>query len=243
MNFEDRVLQHEFKLNDTDDAIIDYIRSHRDSLSSISIQKIAAEVYTVPNAIMRLSRKLGYEGFSQLKVLINAENFGIVKTSTLFNQNITRTLELIDYDAYKDVAAKMHSAKTIHFIGVGDSLYACNTLASSLTCYGYKVGVYDTYNEIEYRLTHCDEKDLVVIVSASGQNEQINTFANKAKERGAFIVSFTHFYENPLAALVDIPMYFCGKDQKVNGYDVTDRTGLMIVLREYVELFWQMYCV
>ena len=30
MNFEERVLFHEFQLNDSDDMIIEYIRKHKD---------------------------------------------------------------------------------------------------------------------------------------------------------------------------------------------------------------------
>ena len=60
MKFEERVLKYEFELNDTDDEIIEYIRKNRNNISKISIQKIASDLYTVPNSIMRLSKKLGY---------------------------------------------------------------------------------------------------------------------------------------------------------------------------------------
>ncbi len=243
MNFEDRVLQHEFKLNDTDDAIIEYIRENRDQLNTISIQKVAMEVFTVPNAVMRLCRKLGYDGFSQLKVLLHAERYGIIKTNTLFNQNITKTLELINYDTFKEVASRINSAKKIHFIGVGESLYYCQQMADYLHCFDYKVAVYDTYREIEYRIEHCNDKDMFFVISASGQNEKINQWIKDVKKKNVYIVSITHFYENPLAMLADIPLYFWGPDKKINGYNVTDRTGMMMMLRELTELFWQMYCV
>ena len=67
MNFEQRVYDIEFKLNDTDDSVIEYIRNNRSNINKISIQKIANELYISPNAIMRLARKLGYSGFSELK--------------------------------------------------------------------------------------------------------------------------------------------------------------------------------
>ena len=39
MDFEERVLKHEYKLNDTDDEIIDYIRKNKSNINNISIQK------------------------------------------------------------------------------------------------------------------------------------------------------------------------------------------------------------
>lgn len=61
MKFEERILQQEFTLNDTDDTIVDYIRKNRNRLDKLSIQKVAEELYLVPNAIMRLCKKLGYK--------------------------------------------------------------------------------------------------------------------------------------------------------------------------------------
>ena len=50
MKFEDRVLKYEFQLNDTDDEIIDYIRKNKQQINKLSIQKIASDLYTVPNS-------------------------------------------------------------------------------------------------------------------------------------------------------------------------------------------------
>ena len=56
MKFEERVLQQEFTLNDTDDLIVDYIRKNKANLEHLSIQKVAEDLYLVPNSIMRLCR-------------------------------------------------------------------------------------------------------------------------------------------------------------------------------------------
>ncbi len=67
MKFEDRVILNELKFTDTDDQIIEYIRKNKDKVLSQSIQDTAEQLYTVPNTIVRLSKKLGYNGFSELK--------------------------------------------------------------------------------------------------------------------------------------------------------------------------------
>ena len=71
MKFEERVLQQEFTLNDTDDLIVDYIRKNKANLEHLSIQKVAEDLYLVPNSIMRLCKKLGYKGFAEMKFLVN----------------------------------------------------------------------------------------------------------------------------------------------------------------------------
>lgn len=243
MKFEERVLQQEFKLNDTDDEIVSYLRKHRDTLSMLSIQKIAEELYIVPNAIMRLCKKLGYSGFAEMKFLMQNEAKDVQDVKKLLAKNLYKSMELISYHTLEDVASKMHALKTCHFIGVGESLYFCEMMNDNLRCFGYKTESYPTYREIEYRIEHCDDKDLLFVISASGENKRLNEPIAKAKEKGVYVVSVTHFNENELARLADIPLFFWGEEKKLNGYNVTDRTGMMMVLRELTEVFWKMYCV
>ena len=242
MNFEERVKQQEFKLNDTDDEIVDYIRTNRERIPNLSIQKVAQDLYIVPNAIMRLCRKLGYTGYSQLKILLQTEERDGLIVDKLFNQNIHKSIDLINYDTLKDVASKMYGCKIIHFIGVGDSLKYCEMMTNYMEVYDFRAKNYQTYREIEYRIQHASEKELLFIISASGRNSRINEWLKIAKKNGVTIISITHFGDNELSQLADIPIYFWGPEQRQNGYNVTDRCGLDIVLRELTELFWQMYC-
>lgn len=244
MKFEERVLKNEFQLNDTDEDIINYIRKNRSHIHQISIQMIANELYTVPNSIMRLSKKLGYTGFAQLKILLQEEDYKMNSIGkTKIPDNIMRTIELIDYDQLYDVEKKMKTCKTIYFLGVGDSGLYCEMMVKNLRCVNKKTECYTDYHEIDFLAQHCDKNDLLFFISASGENKRLVDIAKKARKRKIMTVSMTHFYKNSLSLNVDIPLYFYGEPQQINGYNVNDRTGLMIVLRELSELFWREHCV
>lgn len=243
MRFEERILQEEFQLNDTDDIIIEYIRKHRQNINQISIQKIANELYIVPNAIMRLSRKLGYTGFAELKTLLKQEDNLENDVPSLLSDSLMKTLDLIDAKKIELVANKMLKAKKIHFIGVGDSLYFCQMMVANLKCVNKSANCYETYREIEYRLQRCTTNELVVVISASGMNNKLNTWIKAAKKRGVYIISVTHFNKNNTSEIANIALYFWGKDFKLNGYNITDRTGMMLLLRELSEVFWRIQSV
>lgn len=244
MKFEERVLKYEFELNDTDDQIIDYIRKNRHRINKLSIQKIASELYVVPNSIMRLCKKLGYTGFSQLKVLLQEEDNTVDQISkSRIPVNVIKTIELIDYDQLYDVAKKMKICKTVHFLGVGDSCSYCEMMVRHLRCLDKRAECYQNYHDIDFRTQHCDKNDMLFFISASGENKRLIDVAKKAKERGLITISVTHFNKNGLSQIVDIPLYFYGEQRQVNGYNVNDRTGLMILLRELSEVFWITYCV
>lgn len=244
MKFEERVLFYEFQLNDTDDLIIDYIRKHRDKLGEITIKKIADDNFTVPNTVMRVCKKLGYKGFSELKVLLAKEkndNDEIIYDK--IPKSISKTLSLIDYDQLLVVANKIKKAETCHFIGVGDSRTSCDMMVKNLMCQDKRSVSYMDYHDIDYRIKHCSKKDILFFISVSGENERLIKVAKEAKQRGIFIVSITHFSKNSLSKLSDIPLYFWGEPRSVNGYNVTDRLGLDLLLRQLSEIFWRTYWI
>lgn len=54
--------------------ILEYIKKHRNDVHLPSIQKMSKELYIAPNSVMRLSKKLGYSGFAELKFALQKEN-------------------------------------------------------------------------------------------------------------------------------------------------------------------------
>lgn len=245
MNFEERVLFHEFQLNDTDDMIVDYIRKRREELNSITIKQIAADNYTAPNTVMRLCKKLGYKGFAELKVLL-AEEKKKHDQEIMYDRipkSIMKTLDLISYDQLLLVADKIKNARTCHFIGVGDSRTSCEMMVKNLMCQDKNSVSYVDYLDIDYRVKHCHKKDILFFISVSGENERLLKVAREAKERGICIISIKHFSENSLSKIADILMFFWREERMVNGYNVTDRLGLELLLRQLSEVFWRTYWI
>ena len=92
-----------------------------------------------------------------------------------------------------------------------------------------------------YAVRHGSRDDLLIIISARGENDRLIEMAGEAKAMGMPVVSITHFYENRLAKACDVNLYFWGEDREVQGYNVTDRSGLMVLVRLLSEEFWQGY--
>lgn len=248
MNFEERVYEHELQLNETDDDIIDYIRKHKTDIAKLSIQKIAADLYIAPNAVMRLSKKLDYSGFSELKFSLQNENLPEANRKTIGAQllgqlpgNIVKTLDTIDARQLRRVASMMKSARCCIFAGVGDSTYFCEMLGKNLRCLDCSVQFYQQIHDMFYAVRHGGKEDMLIIISARGKNDRLVQMAAEARKIGMPVVSITHFCENPLAKECDVNLYFWGEDRDVQGYNVTDRSGLMVLVRLLSEAFWQGY--
>lgn len=246
MTFDERVMEIEMQLNDTEDDIVDYVRAHRNEIQLLSIQKMARELYIAPNAVMRLSKKLGYSGFAELKFAVQNESRPQNKTLSrqlmeMLPGNVVRTLDIIDEKQLETVASIMRKASCCIFAGVGDSTYFCELLGKNLRCIDYKVQYYQQIHDMIYAVEHGTADDALVIISARGENERLVNLARRGREIGMSVISITHMSENPLAKAASHNLYFWGETRMVQGYNVTDRTGLMVLVRLLSEVFWKRY--
>ncbi len=245
MTFDERAYEHEFKLNDTDDLVIEYIQKNRENIQNISIHKIAEELYLSPNSIMRLAKKLGYSGFSELKFSIQNEETPN-ETYTVENrvlhkipQNIVKTMDVIDDEIMKKFVVEMQNSHKTMFAGIGDSVYFCELLGRYLRCFDKRVEYFAQIHDIEYASRFYCENDLIIVISASGNVPRLVKLVNSVKRRNpdTKVFCITHYGKNSLSEVCDSQLCFWGEKRVVNGFNVTDRAGLAMLIRMLCETY------
>lgn len=58
----------DFKLNENDLFIIQYIIEHSEEITSYSSHQLAKETYSSPTAVIRLVKKIGFENYNDFKL-------------------------------------------------------------------------------------------------------------------------------------------------------------------------------
>ena len=208
MTFEERVQLNEDKLNDTDDQIVEYMRKNREEIGDISIQAMAKVLYTVPNTIVRFAKKLGYRGFAEMKAALALENRRAEEDPHLpVTGVVQKTLELLDSERILQAVRKMRRARRVFFYGVGDSAPFCEMMAKYLRCVGKRADFFTQRHEMLYQADRCSERDLVFVISASGETRQVLEAVAAAKQKGTYVISLTHLSRNPLAEMADFRLY------------------------------------
>ncbi len=245
MTFEERVYNIELKSNDTDDSIIEYIKRNRKCIQMISVQKIAKDLFISPNSIIRTSKKLGYSGFSELKFSIQSED-NPSEITTVENkvfeklpQSIIRSIDVLDEAAIETLTDQMVEAGKILIAGLGDSVYFCEYFGRYLRCLNKKTEYFSQIHDIEYFSNFYEEGDLVIIISVTGEPERLVNLARNLKKRCKTlnVTCITHFGDNPLSLLCDNQVCFWGDKRIVNGYNVTDRAGLLMLIKMICEMY------
>lgn len=240
MLFEDRVQKFEYKLNDTDDQIVEFIIKNKKEVVNLSIQSLAANLFTVPNTITRLSRKLAYDGYSHLKNSLKEEiNEEKEEEADSLHFNLHQTFSLIDMDKIQMVCKMLQHAKKVLFYGVGDTGLFCEMLVKNLKIVGKQSDFYMHRHEIIHNARQLDEEDVLFLLSLSGETPQVLEIAQLAKEQGIKIISLTHFNRNSLQQLADINLYCYAPKKMLNGFNITDKTPLMVVVQTLSEYYWE----
>lgn len=249
MKFDDRILLYELSLNDTDDQVIAYIKANKMQVVNQSIQKTAEQLYTVPNTIVRLAKKLGYRSFSEMKFELRQELANVTEqksntqskeslASTQVPKSISMTLQLIEQNHINKVAQLICDSKDILLLGVGDTSNVCDMFIRNLHCIGIHAQYSPHRHDMLFQAKQLSSKSICIAISARGENQDIIEATKIGKEKGATIVSLTHFYKNTLSSYGDINLYFWAQYQELNGYNITDRLGLMLLIRMLNEACW-----
>lgn len=189
-----------------------------------------------------MCKKLGYKGFSELKAEIKLQND---KENTYYaniSPCIMKTYEIIDMEVIDKVAKKINKAKGVIFYGVGDSIPFCEMITKNLKCVGKDAQFFIYRHDMVYSAKNINDKYIAFIISTSGETKQLIEVSNILKKKDVLLISLTHLSENTISKLADINLYCWAPKKELNDYNVTDRTGLMIILRVLSEYYWKYYC-
>lgn len=80
----------DFKLNENDLFIIQYIIEHSEEITSYSSHQLAKETYSSPTAVIRLVKKIGFENYNDFKLNIHT----LLNKYTLSNMRIMSNEDL-----------------------------------------------------------------------------------------------------------------------------------------------------
>lgn len=228
MKFNERVLNEAFRLTDLEDEIIAYLNKNKNDIESLKITELATEFYTVPNTITRLAHKLGYTGFTDLKHSIKYET-QIDDYPDEYKHLLLRNFELIDENREDKIIDQLVVAKRINFYSVGQTAYVTRIVVDNFYSVDYKSYFYTYPNELKHVIVH-GQDELFVFISLSGETEQIVESAVLAKEKGHQIVSLTNLSNNSLARLADLKLYCYSPEQKIEEYNITDKTPILLIM-------------
>lgn len=234
---EDRYRKFEFQLTDLEDQIIQYILHNRMEVVNMSIQHLAKQTHTVPNSIMRLMKKLDYEGFTQLKLRLKDELATKETKSQSFQYEIERTMELTDTRLIQLAGEWMNQSHRILVFGAGAHSYISELIVMNIKPFHKEVTFSEHRHENIAALQHFTKKDVVILLSQSGDTKQTLDLGDYAKKQGARIIGMSHIGESSLSKLADLMLYCYAPKEETKGYNTTNFVPMAMISRLLLESY------
>jgi DNA-binding MurR/RpiR family transcriptional regulator len=207
-----------------------YALENPDEIAFGTVASIAAKADVQPSALVRFSRALGYQGFTELQDIfrsrlrervlnyderlakmrehgIASSKSGLVLDGFLeaAEQSVGRFREKVDHDAIERAVDLMAKAETLYLIGLRRSFPITSYMSYALGKLGIRNILVDAVAGMgAEQASFITERDAVLSISFTPYASETVTLTNAAKARGAAIISVTDSVFSPIAPSADV---------------------------------------
>ena len=217
MNAYLRINEYNDSYTATEKLIAEYILEN--DILQDSAQALGEKTNTSAAAIIRFSKKIGFKGFSDLKMNLAQstkeekqevdlifepeDNIStLVEKGCRLNMNtVLKTYQLINIDTLEESIDLLNNASTIYLFGVGGSSVIGLDIYQKLMRIGKKV-IYNADLHVQMTFAQSmDQNDAALIISYSGSTTGLVDVARVLHEKQIPVISITQINSNPISKL------------------------------------------
>lgn len=239
-------------LRESERKIGDYLQRHAPELVHLSITELADVTGTSEATVIRFAQRLGYVGFSALKIALALElheaatpmpgevdlgdDVGTIKRKVLESTvgGIRDTADLLDDESLGRAVEAIHGARRVEAYGVGSSAAVAHDVYAQLVQIGIPmVAVTDPHLQL-LSAVQLQKGDVVLGISNSGSTRDTLEALEAAKEAGATTICLTRHARSPITRVADIVLLAAARSRMLDGIELMDRVAQVAV----VDVLW-----
>ena len=191
--------------------IASYILNNKDAITKLKIQELADTLFISKSAIHRFVKKIGFNGFNDLKVSIAKENADLLENNSYINVNypfqakdnprqiafkllelyekaIKDTFEYVDLDQIKAVSQLIDSADVIDVYTHAHNSNIAENFQDKMLTIGKSVNCPSSFYNQRLTVLASDQKHVAIILSYSGKATFILPIVKKLYEKGVKVI-------------------------------------------------------
>lgn len=175
-------------LTNTEKRIADYILQNLTAIPAINVAELAKNTYTSHSSVIRLSQKMGYEGFRDFRVAVSEiahsdmyrsnpvdANFPFLpqdstkeiakKIADLTINTVQRTYAQLDEQILDEAAALLANAERIFLFAQGDSQIRARSFQNKLVKINKFLIIADEYADEDWNAASLTSKDCAIFIT------------------------------------------------------------------------------
>ncbi|GAF40008.1 transcription regulator [Agrilactobacillus composti DSM 18527 = JCM 14202] len=183
-------------------------------VQQMTISKLANAVGVSNATITRFVKKMGCRDFYTFKLQLAGNHPSAQPTPAqaeisdqvynFYQTILTGTLERLNLQDIKQAVADITQAKRVYLFGLGSSGYTVNEMTQRLLRMGIAAFAMTDSHIMYINSSIVSADDVVLVISLTGNTNDVNRAVKLAKAKGAKILAVTAFEDSPLASLSDL---------------------------------------
>ena len=213
-----------------------------------SIKSVAEAAGVSEALIVKIAKKLGFDGFRDLRAALAEYNQLPVSdlhrelspndttrdiVEKVFRTSIKaleETLAVLDEAALEKAADLLYHAGQRNFYGLGGSAQIARDVAHKFLRIGFSANVYDDAHMMLMSASLLKTGDVVVAFSHSGQTSTVIDAVRMARGHDAKVVVISNFTVSPLAKLADVLLCSTAEGSPLTGENAAARIAQLNIL-------------
>ncbi len=226
--------------------IADWIFENPKKIISLSIIELAEKCKCGEATIVRFAKRLGLNGFQELKFSLASENGGspasthITAADSAFEiyekvcndiyLSLEKTKNSLKEDALKEAAEKICRADRIVIFGLGNSSSIAIDASHKFMRSGLNAMAYTDNHMQVIAASHLTENDIAIGISHSGSSKDIVEALKIAKEHNALTIAITNSGKSPILKRSDIVLATSSEETEYNILALNSRIAQLAII-------------
>lgn len=228
-------------LSNTELSIADYLLEHPQSAVNFSIYSLAKCTYTSPSTIIRLCRRIGFDGYKDFRravtydLAIRQQSLTAAKQGISFSDSLEDIIEkityknivsledtknLLDMETLQKCVELVKNSQIILLFGIGASLCAARDAYLKFLRLNKPCVINDDWHSQFLQARNSSPEDLGIVISYSGQTVEVIECMKLMRENHTPIIAITRCVPSSVAKLADYKLY-------TTSNEATFRSGAM----------------
>ncbi|ORC24498.1 MurR/RpiR family transcriptional regulator [Rothia nasisuis] len=213
MDLQELVNAHQSRLSDTEREILAFMLNNEQFVADSTISALAHKTFSSTSSIIRLTKKLGFSGFAELKFFVKNSLIESSDRPTNFlesgRNDILKTYEGLMNIDFDPIVRKIENARTIYCYGTGFAQRtAIQEFSKSMLACGKFTHVIPASSEFRGSIGVMKPEDLVIIASLSGETASALPTVRALAARKVPMIAITALGVNTISAAAEFSLHY-----------------------------------
>jgi len=235
-------------LGKAEKRVATFVKNYPEEVIKLPINILAEKVGVSVSTIIRLCRRIGINGYTDLKIDITRDlalNYKMTyseinsndsiplllnKVQQLFSQTISNTFKILSISVLKEAYLNIINSNSVLIIGAGGTAALAKLFNHKLLKLEINSQWSNDFSLIPLLINKIGKNDVLFVLSHSGSTNLVYDAVVMAKKKGCKIIILTNYLQSPMAKKSDIILATGIDEQPLGSEGVTTRMAQISII-------------